>query len=189
MIARVSGIIITTTDRSLLVENNGIAYRIFATAETLLKHAIGSPVTLWTSHIIREDAQELYGFETTQDQDLFELLLNVSGIGPRSALGVMNVATLGTIARAVHTNDVGYLTKISGIGKKTAEKIILELRDKLPAHDITADDSSSRDVIDALIALGYSESQARETLRSLDAGLDTQTKIRESLKLLSNYAQ
>lgn len=101
----------------------------------------------------------------------------------------MNVATLGTIARAVHTNDVGYLTKISGIGKKTAEKIILELRDKLPAHDITADDSSSRDVIDALIALGYSESQARETLRGLESRLDTQTKIRESLKLLSNYSQ
>ena len=189
MIARVSGIIIGSTDRYLLVENNGIAYRIFATAETLLKHPLHQPVTLWTSHIVREDAQELYGFETTQDQELFELLLTISGIGPRSALGVMNVATIGTIARAVHTNDVGYLTKISGIGKKTAEKIIIELRDKLPAHDITADDSSSRDVIDALIALGYSESQARETLRSLDSGLNTQTKIRESLKLLSNYSQ
>ncbi len=188
MIARISGIIISSTDRYILVENNGIAYRVFATAETLLKHALNAPVTLWTSHIIREDAQELYGFETTRDQELFELLLNVSGIGPRSALGVMNVATIGTIARAVHTNDVGYLTKISGIGKKTAEKIILELRDKLPAHDITADDSSSRDVIDALIALGYSESQARETLRSLDASLDTQTKIRESLRILSNQS-
>ena len=188
MIARISGIIISSTDRYILVENNGIAYRVFATAETLLRHPLSQPITLWTSHIIREDAQELYGFETTRDQELFELLLNVSGIGPRSALGVMNVATIGTIARAVHTNDVGYLTKISGIGKKTAEKIILELRDKLPAHDITANDSSSRDVIDALIALGYSESQARETLRLLDTGLDTQAKIRESLRILSNQS-
>lgn len=188
MIARISGIIISITDRYILVENNGIAYRIFATTETLLKHSLHQSVTLWTSHIIREDAQDLYGFETTQDQELFELLLNVSGIGPRSALGVMNVATLGTIARAIHTNDVGYLTKISGIGKKTAEKIILELRDKIPAHSITNDDLSSRDAIDALIALGYSESQARETLRSLDNNVDTQTKIRESLRILSKQS-
>lgn len=185
MIARISGTIIAITDKYLLVETHGIAYRVFAPTETLLLQSVDKPITLWTSHIIREDAQELYGFTTTRDQELFELLLTVSGIGPRSALGVMNVATIGTIARAVHTNDVGYLTKISGIGRKTAEKIILELRDKLPAHDITADDASSRDVIDALIALGYSESQARETLRSLDTQLDTQSKIRESLKLLS----
>ena len=97
----------------------------------------------------------------------------------------MNVATIGTIARAINTNDVGYLTKISGIGKKTAEKIIIELRDKLPAIMESSDTSSSHDVIDALVALGYSESKSREAARSLDPSLDTQTKIREALRLLN----
>ena len=190
MIARISGTLVSTTDKYVLVETGGITYRIFATAETLLKHAKSSEITLWTAHIIREDAQELYGFETTSDQDLFELLLGVSGIGPKSALGVMNVATVGTIARAVHTNDVSYLTKISGIGRKTAEKIILELRDKLPAMTSEGQSPSSHDAIDALVALGYSEALARETLRSIDGDLDTHAKIREALRMIgknNNY--
>lgn len=184
MIARITGLIITTTDKHILVETGGITYRIFATPETLLKHQPGQEVTLWISHIIREDAQELFGFESTQDQDLFELLRGVSGIGPRSALGVMSVATLGTISRAVHMNDVSYLTKISGIGKKTAEKIIIELRDKLPVLALSDIEPSSHDAIDALIALGYNEGEAREALRGIDNTLDAQTKIREALKLI-----
>lgn len=186
MIARISGIIIASNDKYLVVENAGIGYRVFATAETLLKGKLSEPITLWTTHVIREDTQDLYGFETTADQDLFEMLLGVSGIGPRSALGVMNVATIGTIARAIATNDVTYLTKISGIGKKTAEKILLELRDKLPEIHASELDSSNHDVIDALVALGYGESSAREALRTLSPDLDTQTKIREALKLLNN---
>lgn len=185
MIAHLTGTILTINDKCLVLEIAGIGYRIFATAETLLKYKTGDTLSLWIAHIIREDSQDLYGFEQQQDQDLFELLRSVSGIGPKSALGVMNVATIGTIARAINTNDVGYLTKISGIGKKTAEKIIIELRDKLPVMMETADDHSSHDVIDALVALGYSESQAREVSRSLDPNLDTQTKIREALRLLS----
>ncbi len=185
MIAHLTGTILTLTDKYLIIETYGIGYRVFATAETLVKHKPGENLSLWIAHIVREDSQDLYGFENQTDQDLFELLRSVSGIGPKSALGVMNVATIGTIARAINTNDVGYLTKISGIGKKTAEKIILELRDKLPAIMETSDTSSSHDVIDALIALGYSEPKAREAARSLDPNLDTQTKIREALKLLN----
>lgn len=185
MIARISGLVVNTTDKHILIETHGITYRVFATAETLLKNAPGTSISLWTSHVIREDAQELFGFETIADQDLFELLRGVSGIGPRSALAVMNVATIGTISRAVHTNDVSYLTKISGIGKKTAEKIIIELRDKLPAVDVSDGTPSSHDAIDALIALGYSEGESREALRNLDAHLDTQTKIREALKSIA----
>lgn len=185
MIARISGIIISTTDKYMIIETGGIGYRVFATAETLLRYQPESTLSLWTTHIIREDTQDLYGFENTADQELFELLLNVSGIGPRSALGVMNVATLGTIARAVSMNDVSYLTKISGIGKKTAEKIILELRDKLPEISASDIDPSTHDVLDALIALGYTEHAARDIVRSLDPTLDTQARIREALKLLN----
>jgi len=187
MIAHISGSVLAVNDKYLVIQTGGIGYRVFATAETLLKNQHVTEIALWTTHIVREDSEDLYGFETTADQDLFELLLNVSGIGPRSALGVMNVATLGTISRAVSNNDVGYLTKISGIGKKTAEKIILELRDKLPAIIETELDSSSHDVIDALIALGYTESKARETLHALDTNSDTQTKIREALRILNNH--
>lgn len=182
MIAHISGTIIGRNDKSLVIQTAGIGYRVLVTAETLLKHLQSSEIALWTSHIVREDSEELFGFETLDDQELFELLLSVSGIGPRSALGIMNVATLGTIARAVAHNDISYLTKISGIGKKTAEKIVLELRDKLPEIAHESFDDSSRDVIDALIALGYSESQSREVVRGLDSEMDTQTKIKESLK-------
>jgi Holliday junction DNA helicase RuvA len=185
MIAQITGTVSAVTDKYIIVEAYGIGYRVFATAETLLKHKVGESISLWTSHVIREDSQDLYGFETLNDQDLFELLRGVSGIGPKSALGVMNVATIGTISRAITMNDVSYLTKISGIGKKTAEKIILELRDKLPA--IHSDDGSSanNDVLDALIALGYTESAARECLRGIDPSLDTQAKIREALRMLN----
>lgn len=185
MISHIRGSILAINDKFVIIETNGIGYRVFATAETLVKRKIGDNVSLWTSHIIREDANDLYGFENQSDQDLFELLLGVSGIGPKSALGVMNVATAGTIARAVNTNDVGYLTKISGIGKKTAEKIILELRDKLSV--IITDDvsSASHDALDALVALGYSESQAREAIRALEPSLSTQEKIREALRILA----
>lgn len=185
MIAHLTGTILTLTDKYLILETYGIGYRVFATAETLVKYKSGDTLSLWIAHIVREDSQDLYGFENQSDQDLFELLRSVSGIGPKSALGVMNVATIGTIARAITTNDVGYLTKISGIGKKTAEKIIIELRDKLPAIMEASDTSSSHDVIDALVALGYAESKAREVSRSLDPNLDTQTKIREALRLLN----
>ena len=177
--------VIHTTEKNLIIETAGIGYRVFVTAETLAKYSESMAISLWTTQIVREDTNDLYGFETLADQDLFELLLGVSGIGPRSALGVMNVATLGTIARAVTNNDVGYLTKISGIGRKTAEKIILELRDKLSNLMIHDGDAPSNDTLDALIALGYSESSAREALRSIDGGLDTQTKIREALKMLN----
>lgn len=182
MIAHISGTIIGHNDKSLIIQTNGIGYRVLVTAETLLKNLQSKDISLWTSHIVREDSEELFGFETPADQELFELLISVSGIGPRGALGVMNVTTRGTIARAIAHNDVSYLTKISGIGKKTAEKIILELRDKLVDTDTDSIDDSSHDVIDALVALGYSEPQAREVVRSLDPNLDTQSKIREALK-------
>ncbi len=185
MIARITGTIVSATDKYLVIETAGIGYRVFATAETLLKHRMSHEISLWTTHIVREDSEDLYGFETTGDQDLFELLLGVSGIGPRSALGIMNVATIGTIARAVSMNDTSYLTKISGIGKKTAEKILLELRDKLPELAISDTDESMHDVLDALVALGYTEHASREVIRSIENTLDTQSKIREALKRLN----
>lgn len=185
MIAYITGTILTLSDKYMIVTTGGIGYRIFATTETLMRHSLGATISLWIAHIVREDSQDLYGFEHQSDQDLFELLRGVSGIGPKSALGVMNVATAGTIARAITHNDVGYLTKISGIGKKTAEKIIIELRDKMHTFSTDQDHSSFSDVIDALIALGYSESQARDASRGLDPNLDTQIHIREALKKLS----
>lgn len=185
MIAKITGRIIAANDKYLVVEIAGIGYRVSCTAETLVKKKIGDETSLWTAHITREDSEELYGFETIADLDLFEMLTTVSGIGPKSGLGIMNVATGGTIARAISTNDTSYLTKISGIGKKTAEKIILELRDKLPAIYSDGADHGNHDVLDALIALGYSESNAREVVRNLDPQLDTQAKIREGLKLLN----
>lgn len=183
MIARVTGTVLAVNDKFIIIETGGIGYRIFATAETLVRRHESDVTSLWTTHIVREDEQALYGFETESDQALFELLLGVSGIGPKSALGIMNVATIGTIARAVNTNDVSYLTKISGIGKKTAEKILIELRDKLPA--MYDDAPEHGDALDALVALGYTESKSRDALRAVSPDSDTQAKIREALKVLN----
>jgi holliday junction DNA helicase RuvA len=185
MISHISGTVIAANDKYLVVQVSDLGYRVFATAESLVTKKTGDSVSLWTAHIVREDSEELFGFETIADLDLFELLTTISGIGPKSALGIMNVATGGTIARAINSNDTSYLTKISGIGKKTAEKIILELRDKLPAMYTDDVGASNHDALDALVALGYSESNAREAVRNLDPNLDMQSKIREGLKQLN----
>lgn len=191
MIAKLTGEISYLDIRYLIIDIQGVGYKVFTTAETLEKAGeIGEKLSLWIHHVIREDVSDLFGFPTRESLGLFELLIGISGVGPKKALDILNVTTIDTIREAVETGDISYLTKISGIGKKMAEKMIIELRDKLGTHDETYVSGSLKDgalAIEALKSLGYSEREAREAVKKLDKDIvSTQDIVKAALKTLSN---
>lgn len=190
MISRLEGKIIFRGGRFLILDVNGVGYRIFVGPDVLTKTNNNSDrVKLWTHLHVREDSQELYGFLEYAELEFFEMLIQISGIGPKSALGVLSVASLDTLKRAISAGETSYLVKVSGIGKKIAEKIILELKDKLGK---TGQDGyegvflkEEEDVLKALRTLGYSYQEARETLKNLPPSISgAQNRIKEALKTL-----
>ena len=189
MISRVQGKVTHKTEKFVIVDVGGLGYKINVSTDTLVKIKNASDVSLWTHLQVREDALELYGFLDRQELEFFEMLIDISGIGPKSALGIIGVAPIETLKKAIASGDTSYLTKISGIGKKTAEKIILELRDKLSALGHKAglgELSHELDAIEALKSLGYSQNEAREALKQVPAEItDTSAKVK---KLLKNWA-
>lgn len=191
MIGSIKGKIIFKNEKFLIVETNNIGYKINISLDTLSKiKKINEEIFFWIHTHVREDILDLYGFLDREELDFFEMLINVSGIGPKGALGILGIASIDTLKTAIATSDTAYLTKISGIGKKTAEKIIIELRDKMQEKNIEGKTGTSlRDELDALEALkslGYSQNEAREALKKVSPSADTNTKVREALKILSN---
>ncbi len=190
MIGSIKGKIILKTDKFIIVETGGVGYKMSISPDTLSKVGkTGDEVMLWTHTHVREDILDLYGFLDRKELEFFEMLIGVSGIGPKGALSILGVASIDTLRKAIATSDTSYLTKISGIGRKTAEKIVIELRDKM-ADENTSEQSgiSLRDELDALEALkslGYSQAEARDALKKIAPDLDTNTKIRAALKVLS----
>lgn len=185
MIGSVKGKITLKTERFLIVETAGVGYKLSVSPSTLLRTKIGSEeVLLWVHTHIREDAFDLYGFLDRQELEFFEMLINVSGIGPKGALAILGVASIETLKKAIGTGDITYLTKISGIGKKTAEKIIIELRDKIEESGEGTSLQGELDSLEALKSLGYSQTEAREALKKVTPDRDTNSKIREALKIL-----
>lgn len=189
MIGYIYGDIIDITERYVIVDTKNIGYIVYATENTLKKLSGEKHAAFFTYLSVKEDALDLYGFETQEEKRLFELLISVSGIGPRGALAVLDIASLSTLAHAIRSGDSSYLTRVSGIGKKTAEKIVVELKDKPELLTfIAAGESSVRedtDVRDALIALGYREQAIRDVLKDLDheAG-STNERIKQAIRLL-----
>ncbi len=189
MIAHISGIVRSRTEKFVVVDVNGIGYKIFSTPEILAGLALDMPASFFTHLAVREDALDLYGFLSSGDQEFFEMLISVSGIGPKSALGILSIASADTLAQAIGTGDTGYLTKVSGIGRKTAEKIVLELRDKMRANvDMKSAPGALRaegDVVLALQSLGYSQNEARDALKEVPGDIiGTNARIKEALKIL-----
>lgn len=185
MIGMLSGTVAHVSPKSFILDVHGVGYEIFATDTLMSKIDVGFELRVFTHYALRENAAELFGFERNEELLFFRSLTDVSGIGPRSALGILSLAPLETLAGAIASGKSEYLTKVSGIGKKTAEKIILELRDKV---GVFAESSSEQDyeALDALIALGYTAHNAREALRSIDGELtDTRDKIRAALQVLN----
>lgn len=194
MIGSVKGKIILKTDKFLIVETAGVGYKINVSPDTLAKLSIprkssgqnDTDVSFWIHTHVREDILDLYGFLDRQELEFFEMLINVSGIGPKGALNILGVASIETLKKAIATSDTAYLTKISGIGKKTAEKIVIELRDKMGEEKSGTSLQGELDALEALKSLGYSQNEAREALKKVSPDINTNTKIREALKILSN---
>ena len=131
MIAYLKGKIIYKTLNHLVLEVNGVGYQIFVGENFLNELRLDTETEIYIHHVVREDASDLYGFKTREDKDLFEILLTVSGVGPKSGLGVLSLSSAGDIKEAIVRGDANLLTKVSGIGKKTAERIVLELKNKV----------------------------------------------------------
>ena len=188
MIGTLSGTVRHKDLHTIIVDVGGVGYKVYSTADSTLDAVTGEPIFLWTYLAVRENALDLYGFLDKETLEVFELLICISGIGPKTALGILNVATPAMLRQAVATEDISYLTKVSGIGKKNAEKIVLELRDKLvtTSEDMVRGKAGEGDVLEALISLGYSERDARDAVKRLPKDLEgTSARIKEALKNLS----
>ncbi|MDO8522918.1 MAG: Holliday junction branch migration protein RuvA [bacterium] len=186
MIGHLEGKILFKGEKHIILDVVGVGYKIFAAPSTQKNIEINKSISLWTHLHVKEDALELYGFLHQGELEFFELLISISGIGPRSALGVLALAPVDTIRRAIAEGDISYLTKVSGIGKKTAQKIVLELKDKLSGgisfvSETLKDDA---DILEALVSLGYTQKDAREMLSKIPHDIKGRDKrLEAALKL------
>ncbi len=187
MIGSLDGTVRGVIRETVVVEIQGVGYRVTTPAATLARVKEGERLFLWTHLAVRENAEDLYGFETKDELHWFELLLTVSGIGPKSALGVMNMVDAKSLETFIARNDAAALSKSFGLGKKTAEKIVLELREKVGASGSgMREEGSDGDVIEALVGLGYSLREARDAVHAIPQGLGTpEARIREAIKVAS----
>ncbi len=197
MIGRLTGTLLEKNPPQILVDVHGVGYELDVPMSTFYGlPASGSAVSLHTHFAVREDGHFLYGFATEEERTTFRQLLKVSGIGARMALAVLSGLSVTELAQAVALQEAGRLVKIPGIGKKTAERLLLELRDKLgkalpqiagtrlaAAPGMVADAKS--DVLNALLALGYNEREALGAMKGLAEGVGVSDGIRQALKLLS----
>lgn len=189
MISRLKGILETKAEKYVIMDIGGVGFKVFVSAATLESlPAAGQSAALHTHLNVREEALDLYGFLTQEELKLFELLLTISGVGPKVALGVLSIASVKTLVSAIAKGEVEFLTKVSGIGTKIAQKIILELKDKIVKLGFEAGEAATLEdyeVIDALIGLGYTPNQARRAVRDLPKNIKgVEKRIKEALKTL-----
>jgi Holliday junction DNA helicase RuvA len=197
MIGRITGTLLEKNPPQILVDAHGVGYEIDVPMSTFYGlPAIGAQLSLHTHHLVREDGHFLFGFATDEERTAFRQLLKVSGIGARMALAVLSGLSVNDLAQAVALQEAGRLVKIPGIGKKTAERLLLELRDKLGkalpnlagarlATTSGAPPDTRSDILNALLALGYNEREALGAMKGLDDGTGVSEGIRQALKLLS----
>jgi|SRR3989344_2175604 len=189
MITHIQGIVLDKAERSAVIIVGGLGYKVFLTGTTMEKLQKGKEISLWTHLAVREDSQTLYGFPDRDELYFFELLISISGIGPKTALGILNVSSVSNIRKAISTGDTSHLTKVSGIGKKIADKIVLELKGKFGAESTDGADSvflrDEVDALEALKAIGFGHKEAREALKSVDQSVtDTGERVKKALKIL-----
>ncbi|NCW93295.1 MAG: Holliday junction branch migration protein RuvA [Actinobacteria bacterium] len=191
MIGRISGILLDKTPPLALIDCNGVGYECEVPMSTFyLLPQVGDKVTLLTHFVVREDAQLLFGFGTNQERLMFRQLLKVNGIGAKSALAILSGLSIDELIQAVSLQEAGLLTRVPGIGKKTAERLLLELKDKFTLDSALSIKGSgitsiSQDVLNALIALGYNERESLNAVKSLDQNLTVNDGIKQALKYLS----
>lgn len=191
MIGRISGNLLEKNPPHILVDCQGVGYEISVPMSTFFNLPnVGEKVTLLTQFIVREDAQLLFGFASAEERDTFRELLKISGVGARTALAILSGMSVNDIAQAVTLQESGRLTKIPGIGKKTAERLLLELKGKIGGHlgaapGIATPHDHKSDVVNALLALGYSEKEALAAVKTVPEGTTVSDGIKHALKALS----
>lgn len=191
MLSYILGKVKYKTENSLIVLVNNLGYEIFSNGKIIEKYQVGDNVELFLYQDVREDALNLFGFENYEALNLFKHLVSISGIGPKSAISILEIASVEEIIKSIQNNDPHLLTKVSGVGRKTAERVVLELKNRFDS--IISVDSKNKghfsalgDEIDALIALGYSASQARDALKQVSPEIqDTSIRIKEALKYVN----
>ncbi len=188
MIGQLTGKITHTDAQGIIIDVQGVGYRLAVTTEalTLLQNET-EPRTLWTHLAVRENALDLYGFTTKDDLDFFTLMISVSGIGPKKALSILSLAPVSVLREAIVGNNASYLTKVSGVGRKNAEKIVLELHDKIgttgSSSEVLATHHADSDVLAAIHSLGYSLQEARDAVKRVPSTvIGVNDRIKEALR-------
>lgn len=194
MYSYIKGIVEEIRLDSIVIENNNIGYKINVSSNTIKDLEIGKPAKIYTKLIVREDDMSLCGFSSNEEMKMFELLTSVSKIGPKVGLGILSFATSAQIGAYILSEDVAKLSKAPGVGKKTAERIVLELKDKIDKTTVEFESTllsdtpigiSQDEAIDALLALGYSSSEAKEAVQKCKKdGLNTEDIIKKSLSYI-----
>lgn len=189
MISRLRGIVLEKNPPLVVLDIQGVGYEAQVSMQTFYTlPAVGEEVQLYTQLVVREDAHLLFGFSSREERETFQALVKVSGIGAKSALGILSALTSDELAMAIANEDIKRLTAAPGIGKKTAERLVLELRGKLVGNNhndsllIPAVNSQHDDIINTLIALGYSDKEARSACKNLPEGTDISEGVRLALK-------
>lgn len=190
MIGRLSGILLEKNPPQLLVDCNGVGYEVGVPMSTFYNlPGLGEKVVLLTHLTVREDAHLLYGFGSAEERNVFRQLIKISGVGARTALSILSGMSVADLAQAITLQEAGRLTKVPGIGKKTAERLLLELKGKLGADLGTAGgavhNDATSDILNALVALGYSDKEAMLALKQVPAGSGVSDGIKLALKALS----
>ncbi|MEK9201350.1 MAG: Holliday junction branch migration protein RuvA [Patescibacteria group bacterium] len=188
MIGSIKGEITYKGATFLIIEANGVGYKTYVTSAVVNLAREGKEMFLWTYMAVRENALDLYGFPEREEIEFFQKLISIPGIGPKSGLSVLNTASVKSLKQGISLGDTTHLVKVSGIGRKSAEKIVLGLKDKLGAsgNEKTGIENEI-DALEALTSLGYSQRDAREALQKADASIvDTGEKIKNALRVLGS---
>jgi Holliday junction DNA helicase RuvA len=200
MIGRIQGKLLEISDNLLLIDVSGVAYEVEATSAALADATVpGADIALFTHFVVREDAQLLYGFGSRTERDVFRDLIRINGVGPKMALAIVSGLTLEALAEAVRANDVGLLTKVQGVGKKTAERLLVELKDRLgnlhvvvKPISVGADHAATREAEDALVSLGYRPAEAQRAVAAVAEGMaiaSGEELLRAALKQIARQAE
>lgn len=183
MISYLKGKILEKGLTYIILENQGIGYKVFVTPEALTK-PIGDELALYTYHKISDDGQALFGLADFNTLQFFEMLITVSGVGPKVALAIISAAPVESVRQAIAAQDSGIFTRISGVGLKTAEKIIVELKNKVGPSGVSG--GASSEIFDALLALGYNQREVRDVVNKIDNNQPQEQQLKQALQKLGN---
>ncbi len=184
------GELVLKQDNFVVLDNDGVGYKIYTSQNSLDAVTVSSDVTFYTYVYVREDIFDIYGFVTNDELTMFLHLLSVSGVGPKAALSILSVVTPNQLVLSVITNDAKTLTKANGVGAKMAQRVILELKDKLKNVDVVADESFSAEIVaddsgmeavSALVVLGYSQQEAKKAVSKVDQSLPVEEMVKQAL--------